>query len=211
MTADAGAGGNNLYRLYFRDAWVARIAARGTGFTVGAWVWIPDTAGMGSGDSGTIYYPALTASTIDGSANADTQVATTYRRRGAWNFLHLYQVPQTDATELRVSLVANLTTNEAPGDSSVYIVVDEMYIAEGDCWEHIAEGRVIHSAECSGHVEGGKITLHVTTARAAAMIADTIQTFQIGDQFIYTDSAAGGVNGKKLTSAGWKDSGVIAA
>ena len=92
----------------------------------------------------------------------------------------------------------------------MYIVVDQLYIAEGDCWEHIAEGRVVRSAECSGHVEGGKITLHVTTARAAAMIADTTQTFQIGDQFIYTDSAAGGVNGKKLTSAGWRDSGVIA-
>lgn len=210
VTATNDVGGYNGYRITFKDSWVARIAARGTGFTVGAWVWIPDTPGMSSEDTGTRYYPTISVLTADGGAVTDTQCSSQHRRRGAWNFLRVYQIPQTDAVELRVVFYPNQGGNAAPGDGSVYIVVDELYIAEGDCWEHIAEGRVVRSAECSGHVEGGKITLHVTTARAAAMIADTTQTFQIGDQFIYTDSAAGGVNGRKLTSAGWRDSGVIA-
>jgi len=122
----------------------------------------------------------------------------------------VYQIPQTDAVELRVIFYPNQGPTVPPGDGSVFIVVDEMYIAEGDCWELMAEGKVQRSSECSGTVEGGTMKLHVTAALAATMIADTTQTYKVGDAFEYTDPLAGQVEGKKLTTTGWKDVGVIA-
>lgn len=209
VTATSDVGAYNGHRITFRDPWVARIAAKGTGITVGAWVWVPDKDGMGSPDTATRYYPTISVLTADGGGVTDTQCSSQHRIRGAYNFMYAYQVPQADAVELRVVFYPNQGPNAAPGDGSVFIVVDELLIAEGDCWEQLANGQYERSPECSGTLDGGSIKLRVTQARAAAMIADTTQTYEVGDTFEYTDPTAGGNAGTKLTSAGWREFGVI--
>ena len=279
-------GTSNLTQLEFNDPWVARICAKGTGFTVGAWVWVPDTPGMSADDPrttedtkactfggattvvtavghvfeindpvrftsttalpveltiGTTYYVVATVATdvfavsatiggaaitftdngtgthtvvpirygprvglrtADAGTTTDTVVSSPTARRNRWNFMHAYQIPQTDGIELQVLLYPNQSSEVVPASGEVYMVVDELYVAEGDCWERMMEGHVERSSDCSGTFYGGIMNIRTTQAIAGTIIADTTQIFKDGDTIYYSDVAAAGVPGVVCTTPG---------
>jgi hypothetical protein len=205
VTAVAGQS-NNYVTNIFDDSWVSSI--KGRPLTLGAWVYIPSGMNMGSNESPNTYAPRIViASNGTGGTSA---ASSTARLSGGWSFLHvmLSAVP-SDATTVTLTFSPNYTLTAAVGTE--YIIVDEVHLAIGDCWEAMYEGRIQRSPLAVGSVENGLLSMRKTKAQATTIIADTNQTHEVGDRIIYTDAAAGEVEGKRLTATGWKDFGVIEA
>ena len=205
VTVDTG-GTYQLVQFRYSEPWVAALA--GQTITFAARIEIPsgvDVKGEGGAGSATIY-PAVAifnaADTLIGNS------ANGYALAGGWNFLHCTATIPAAATEIRAAVYINRSANTSTiGD---HINIDFMAIAAGDVWEQIYEGNFVQSQLCRGSVVGGRMTLYMTIAEWATVLADTTQVWKAGDRVIYTDSVAGGVDGQKLTTTGWKDSGVIA-
>jgi hypothetical protein len=106
---------------------------------------------------------------------------------GGWSFLHV--------------------CIEATG--AEYIIVDEMHLASGDCWEAMLEGNMQVSPYATGAVKSGVLSLRLTRSAAAKVIADTTQVFKRGDTIEYIDPVAGGREGVARTDAGWREYGDI--
>jgi hypothetical protein len=192
---------------YFNDPWVAALA--GQVITLAAVIKTPnetDIKGEESADAATIY-PAITIRNAAGTVIGNSQNG--YVLRAGWTFLSCTATVPAAATEIRAEVWLNRgSNNTAIGD---HINVDFMAIAPGDVWEQIYEGNFVQSQLCRGSVESGRLTLRLSIAEAATVIADTTQVFKTGDRIVYTDPLSGGVDGKVLTTTGWRDSGVIAA
>ena len=213
-------GGGILIRYY--DDWAKRNVIMdgdgnaGEALTVGAWVWVPDLPGMQYEDTAPVWNPTMSVVRYDGAGySAPGNAGTTALRhvvKGAWNFMHACMKGDYTTTADSIGIIFRPNTNAVdltPGTDTPYIIVDEVHLAWGDCWEAMYEGLIQPSPAAAGSVMNGRLYMRVTQARAATMIADTAQTYRVGDTFEYTDPTAGGNAGTKLTSAGWREFGVI--
>jgi len=228
ITSAVGANNCALF-LRFYDAWaVPHVQQDDDGvdarkITFGAWVWVPNLAGMQYPTDASPFIPTLGIFRYDSGGSAGANVAITPNQhvvKGRWNFMHCCLAGDYTVTVESLALALwphySPSVNAPAAPDTPYIIVDSMHLAFGDCWEAMYEGRIQSSPSATGFVKGGRLTVYKTQANAATMIADTTQTYKVGDKVIYIDPASGGYEGQVCTTAGaggsavWKGFGLIA-
>jgi hypothetical protein len=201
--ASATAGTFQRAELRYNDPWCQTYRSKSV--TLAGWVYIPNLASMDASDGAAPTYPVQLEIRSYDSVTGETSIASSSSNRqiaNGWNFIHCTGTLHSLTDEVRIRVWVNNSSTATTGSSTEYVVVDSLYLCPGDVWRDIYEGRVVQSPLAAGDVIGGRLVVRMTSSAATTLIADTTQTFQVGDTIHYTDAASGGVPGIYCTTGG---------
>jgi hypothetical protein len=186
----------------------------GVPIVVAGWMLMEDVSPYNSTDfssSATYDLPMIGLTTHDGTTETHmVGSAAGYPKAGEWYpFLYTFTINDPNVTRLGINFLPsagsgwNWTTDASVWFDSLGIFINPR------SYQDIINGNYSHHAS-AGRFEAGTFHWKATQAEAAATIADTNVYHAVGDTVTYTDPLAGQVEGKKLTTTGWRDFGVIA-
>lgn len=214
ITKTAGTTGTGTYFFGFTDGVLASSIA-GKTVTLYAWVYIPNISAFdpnytSNGVAKRTAFPYVSIN-VNGTGGSTATASTYGGKRGGWNLQRIKVSVPADCTSIYVYL--NIQT-PAAAVGNEYIIVDSIYIVEGD-YAHttkVTNGWITDSELIQTRGLAGKMVM-----RSSAAPTDADQTYEVGDQVLNSAPAAGGTVGWVCTTGGvggvavWKTFGAIAA
>ena len=167
--------------------------------TLAGWVYLPDVVDFDQPETGSPFgRPNLGMQWEYNGA----QVSTLQQALGLnwigdanWNFGHVSFTFDALLEELRIWLYLDGSSRAVTGDE--FAIFDSIFLAEGDCWRQLYQGRFQNSPDLLARIEGGRLI-----QRADAVPSDADFNYIIGDRVEYKTPIANGHLGEVCTTAG---------
>jgi len=185
---------NGSVSFIFNDSYLG-VKLRGKTVSLYAWIWVPNLSEFDPANRNTMAGVAVAFSS-NGTGGTTAASQTNAVNRNAWNLLKVTYTVPADAD--RVDAFAYLYGFNGSATGNEYIVVDSMYLIEGNGQDaSVLNGHIVDSElnQCANF--GGRMVM-----RSDSVPSDPDMTFEVGDQVWKFTVAAGGSPGWVCTTGG---------